>query len=78
MNIRFTIILGYLAFFLWIWLGVELKEMEGKESILRYVPMWGFALTAWIIVRLEFMNKRMKSTDEKATHPSAPTQSNEA
>ena len=57
---KFTIILAYATLFLWIWLGVELSSTELQEPI-RSVPMWGFIVTAWVIVRLEMHERKAKA-----------------
>lgn len=63
MNLRFTILLGYIVLFLWLWMMPNTRS-EAVGAV-HYAPMWGFMLSAWILVRLERMSRQARELKAK-------------
>jgi hypothetical protein len=72
MKNKFTVVIGYIVLFLWIWMGIELNQTQSHE-VSRYIPVFGFMITLLLVLRLE-RSKKVESASQKSTN----TRPNEA
>jgi len=65
MKFRFSIIIGYITMFLWLWMLNALYETELNVIVTRAIPMIGLMLTMLLVYGLERLAKETKK-DESA------------